>query len=150
MTRIHRLAASMAIGVVLMVGLPAAAHAQQAATPQARTGTLAAGDGYFYAWENAYQGGTRCRWFNSDGNWGDDCGNFRNRASSVWNNSAHGNYANLYFHPNSGGAYACIAPGDYWDNLINYYFTWGPADGKNKPTNDEIASFAWTTTQCGR
>ncbi|BCJ50346.1 hypothetical protein Asp14428_18210 [Actinoplanes sp. NBRC 14428] len=149
MKTIRNLMAGAAVTAALLAGLPTAAHAQPAAAP-ARAGAQLLGDGYFYAWDLPYKSGASCRWFNSDTNWGDNCGNFRNRASSVQNNSSQGNYANLYYHPDGGGAWACIAPGDYWDNLANYYFTWGPADGKNKSTNNEIAGFRWTTTQCGR
>ncbi|MEU4222457.1 hypothetical protein [Actinoplanes sp. NPDC026623] len=152
MRRIHGLMAAAAVAAMLLVGLPAAAQAQAPAPQapaQAQTGAKLLGDGYFYAWDLAYAGGASCRWFNSDNNWEDNCGGFRNRASSVQNNSAHGNYANLYVHPNRVGAWACIAPGDYWDNLDNYYFTWGPTDGLYQKTNNNIASFKWTTTQCG-
>lgn len=150
MRRIQALLGALAIATALLTGLPSAAHAQQTAPAQGQAGARVPGDGYFYAWENEYQNGTRCRWFNSDDNGGDNCGNFRNRASSVLNNSSQGNYANLYYHPGYGGAYACIAPGDYWDNLSNYYFSWGPNDGKGLPTNNDIAGFRWTSTQCGQ
>ncbi|GGK73604.1 hypothetical protein [Mangrovihabitans endophyticus] len=152
MKRIYGLLAGATLGLALLVGLPATANAQQAAAPsaQAQAQATALGDGYFYAWDLPYKSGASCAWFNSDNNWGDDCGGFRNRASSVMNNSAHGNYANLYYHPNGTGAWACIAPGDTWQDLTYYYFTWGPADGKGQSTNNNIASFRWTTTQCGQ
>ncbi|MEV6634921.1 hypothetical protein AB0M54_29650 [Actinoplanes sp. NPDC051470] len=153
MRRVISLLAGATLGLALLTGLPTAAQAQPVAGPSAPSGFTAQGDGYFYAWD-AIDGAdnpttANCRWFNSDDNWENNCGNFRNRASSVKNNSANGNYANLYYHQWYGGAYACIAPGDYWNDLRVRYFSWGPADGKGKATNNEIAGFKWTSRQCG-
>lgn len=110
-------------------------------------------DGYVYAWDNIWNDDNyanfSCRWYNDDSTWGDDCGNFRNRASAVQNNSAHGNAINFYFHPGYTGAWGCLGPGSVWRDLRYNYFSWGPGlDGYNNAMNDEIASSKWVRS-CG-
>jgi hypothetical protein len=114
--------------------------------------SIPARDGYLYAWAAAYYQNwppthpIHCRWFDADNDWADaPCGlNFRNVASSVYNNSAGNRPVNFYFHDTYKGAWACLAAGDYWDNLQNRTFSWGPGrDGYQKIANDEIASHRW-------
>jgi hypothetical protein len=111
-------------------------------------------DGFVYAWEHAWndnsQGGRWCRWEYSDATWGDDCGNFRNLASSLQNNSSGGNAINFYFHTEHTGAWACLGRGDVWRDLsLGIHFSWGyDRDGYGRGANDEIASSKWVR-YCG-
>ncbi|MEU6497092.1 hypothetical protein ABZ890_43190 [Streptomyces sp. NPDC046984] len=110
-------------------------------------------DGYVYAWDGTWddnnQPQTSCRWFNDDPNWGDDCGNFRNWAGSLQNNSSHGNAVNFYYHPNYTGAWACLGPGDVWRDARYNYFSWGAGqDGYSQAIYKQIASSKWVRT-CG-
>lgn len=122
--------------------------------------SIPARDGYLYAWAAAYYQNwppthpRHCRWFDADPNWADSpCGlNFRNVASSIYNNSSGNRPVNLYFHADYTGAWACLGPGDYWDNLQNKTFSWGMGrDGYQKIANDEIASHRWRAagSACG-
>ncbi|WP_239372623.1 peptidase inhibitor family I36 protein [Frankia sp. Cj5] len=111
------------------------------------------GDGYVYAWNNIWNDDNYatavCRWYNDDSTWGDDCGNFRNRAGAVQNNSAHGNSINFYFHTNYTGAWGCLGAGSVWRDLRYNYFSWGPGlDGYGKALRNEIASSKWVHS-CG-
>ncbi|MEV4314944.1 hypothetical protein [Actinocrispum sp. NPDC049592] len=108
-------------------------------------------DGYVYAWDNIWNDDNyanfSCRWLDDDYNWGDNCGNFRNRASAVQNNSAHNNSINLYFHPNLTSAWACPGPGSVWRDLRYNYFNHGSGrDGYTWAMNDEIASSKWVSS----
>jgi hypothetical protein len=113
--------------------------------------SIRCGDGYVYAWENAWndnsEGGRWCRWFNGDNNWQDDCGNFRNIASSVQNNSSAGNNVRFYIHPSNTGAYACLGRGDAWRDLSKgIVFSFSPGlDGYWASANNNIASHRWVT-----
>jgi hypothetical protein len=113
--------------------------------------SLSCGDGYVYAWEDAWNdnswGGSWCRWFNGDNNWQDDCGNFRNRASSVQNNTSANNNLRFYIHPSNTGAYACLGAGDAWRDLSQgIVFSFSPGlDGYWASANNNIASHRWVT-----
>ncbi|GLZ38005.1 hypothetical protein [Actinokineospora sp. NBRC 105648] len=112
-------------------------------------------DGRVYAWENIWNdennGGLSCSWPEDDYNWGDNCGNFRNRASAVQNNGSttYNNAINLYYHTDHTGAWACLGPASVWRDLRWNYFSWGAGrDGYTYAINDEIASSKWVRT-CG-
>ncbi|WP_051385565.1 hypothetical protein [Actinokineospora inagensis] len=112
-------------------------------------------DGRVYAWADIWNdennGGLSCSWPEDDYNWGDDCGNFRNRASAVQNNGStkYNNSINLYYHTNATGAWACLGPASVWRDLRWNYFSWGAGqDGYNQSMNDEIAGSKWVRT-CG-
>ena len=106
---------------------------------------LSCGDGYVYAWDSRWdadnQSRTYCRWFYADVNWGDNCGGYRNRASSFQNNSSSGNSVNFYFNPSYLGSWACLGPGDRWTDARYNYFSWGPGlPGYTLSINNEVAS----------
>jgi hypothetical protein len=112
-------------------------------------------DGYVYAWasaadawESASEGQQACRFYDDDGNWGDNCGGYRNIASTVQNNSSGGNVVKFFFHTNYTGAYACLGPKDAWRNLAaGIYFSFSPGlDGYGRNANDEIAGHKWART----
>lgn len=112
-------------------------------------------DGYVYAWASAAnlwgsaaEGQMACRFYNDDGNWGDNCGNYRNIASTVQNNSSSGNVIKFFYHTNYTGAYACLGSGDAWRNLAaGIYFSFSPGlSGYGVGANDEIAGSRWART----
>jgi hypothetical protein len=144
MPRFRHVLIAAAITTLSLAASPVA-NAQSSSPVRPGSPATAAGSGYLYAWSDAYYSGALCSFFNSDSNWQDNCGNFRNRASSLWNDTAHGNSVNLYYHPNYSGAWACLHAGEAWDDLSNGgHFNWGPGrDGYGEPANDEFASSKW-------
>ncbi|GAA2364185.1 hypothetical protein Cme02nite_33460 [Catellatospora methionotrophica] len=141
----------LATGAMVAALLASPVAAQATGTPVCPSSD---GTGCLYAWTWYNNEGYQCSWFNSDGNWGDDCpeglsGGFRNQASSLENQSSHGNYARLYFHPSYTGAWACVGPGEYWNDLSVKRFNRGSGrDGYNYVIDNEIAGFKWSTS-CG-
>lgn len=145
---------TVALGAVAALMLnPATAGA----APQNNASPLgdirAAATGYFYANE-AGTTDTRfpmrwCQWYNSDANWGNDCGGFRNVISYAFNDSSQGNVVRLYWTTNYGGAWACLGPGDAWTDFVwdNVRLTWGAGrGGYMAPANDNVSSHAFRTT----
>ncbi|MEU7824852.1 hypothetical protein [Catellatospora sp. NPDC049111] len=142
----------IATGAMLMALLLTPVAAQAGGTPYCQTSD---GRGCLNAWELDRTNGYQCSWFNSDSNWGDDCvnahlpGGFRNQASSLENVTANNNYARLYYHPGYTGAWACIGPGEYWNDLYYWWFNHGSGlDGYQTRINNEIAGFKWSKS-CG-
>jgi hypothetical protein len=143
--------ATVGLAALALSALPGVAQASEPG-PSSRD-TVATGpagataDGYFYAYEHAYQGGKYCRWVGNDGDWS-SCspgGNLRNQASSLWNNGYAGvsEDVNVYWGLNYTGAWACIANGYYYANLADWYFpTNGSGGGENM--NDNISSHKWS------
>jgi hypothetical protein len=153
MRKIYNVLIATGAIVVSLLLSPAAAQAGSGHT----WCSSADGTGCLWAWDRPYADpyGVQCAWFNSDTNWGDDCvfeetpGGMRNQASSLVNGTSRNNYARLYYHPDHTGAWACIGPGEYWDNLYNWWFNHGAGlGGYQTRIDDEIASFKWSTS-CG-
>jgi hypothetical protein len=139
--------------LVALALTPATAQAAPPASPGDPTGVRAAASGDLIANE----AGTSdprfpmrwCTWHNSDGDWGNDCGGFRNVASYAFNDSNANNVVRLYYHTGYRGAWACLGPGDVWDDFAtqNIRFTWGAGlDGYMSPANDNVASHAFRST----
>jgi hypothetical protein len=117
------------------------------------TGRNCGTDGRVYAWEHIWDNDNLsrkyCSWYYADANWEDNCGNFRNRASSFQNNSSSGNAVNFYFNPGYLGAWACLGPGDVWRDARYNYFSHGPnLPGYMWSINDEVASSKFVS-RCG-
>ncbi|MEV0459565.1 hypothetical protein [Catellatospora methionotrophica] len=153
MRKMYRGLLATGVMVVALMLNPAAAQAGSG-HPWCTSADL---KGCLWAWDGAYayNYSVSCAWFNSDSNWSDDCvfeetpGGMRNRASSLVNESTHGNYARLYYHTGYTGAWACIGPGEYWDNLYNWWFNHGSGlGGYQTRIDNEIAGFKWSTS-CG-
>lgn len=91
--------------------------------PGADLSVLAAADadGYLYAFDLPHFEGDYCMWERDDEWWGDDCGGFNDRASSVWNNGFPGNYSEVALKRdvNLGTNLArfCIEAGSYYADL---------------------------------
>ncbi len=128
-----------------------------ASTETVSISSISCRDGYVYAWADAAdvwsaasQGWAACRWYYNDANWGDNCGGFRNIASTLQNNSSAGNSVNFYYSPSYGGAWACLSAGDVWRNLAaGKIFSWGSGlGGYWQSINDDIASSKFVST-CG-
>jgi peptidase inhibitor family I36 len=129
---------------------PASAAVQhQPVAPAVADAAACCEGGYFYGWKGTYYTGGECAWFNSDTNFGNDCGGFRNAISSAYNNSNAGNVVRLYYHPDYTGAWACLGAGDFWYDFPaqNIRFTWGSGqDGYNAQADNESASFRFRAT----
>ncbi len=116
--------------------------------PGAKLSGLAAADGadgYLYAYDLAGFSGASCRWKGNDGYWGDECGNFNDRATSLWNNGFPGNFSEvaLYRHvkPGAGQSVFCIEAGSYYGDLsLGYekFLDGGSAD-------NAISAHTWFT-----
>jgi hypothetical protein len=149
----RRLVAALAGLVLAAAGLVATPGAAAADNPPPTLGRgIPFGDGYLYAWQYWGYAGSMCRWYDADDNWDTTpCGfSMRNKASALFNNSAFGNPVNLYYHPGYTGAWACLGAGDYWDDLANRHFSWGPGrNGYGQSADDNIASHRWRNPALG-
>lgn len=145
----------LALGMSVIATLTLTPVAAQAAptSPDPAPARGAAATGYLYANE-AGTSDSRfpmrwCQWYNSDSNWGDNCGGFRNVASYAFNDSNAGNVVRLYYSPGYAGAWACLGPGDAWTDFVvdNVRFTWGSGlAGYGAQANDNVASHAFRAT----
>ncbi|MGA5550967.1 peptidase inhibitor family I36 protein [Streptomyces pseudogriseolus] len=139
------------LGLVTASGPALAATAKPSAPATAAAGaptpvrngadlsTLAAADadGYLYAYDLPNFRGDSCRWLGDDESWLDNCGNFNDRASSVWNNGFPGNYSEVALrrdvHPSVNQSSFCIEAGSYYADLsLGYekFLDGGPADNR--------------------
>ncbi|MFE6282151.1 hypothetical protein [Streptomyces sp. NPDC057877] len=127
------LTAAALIGLV-GTGVPAAA-APDAGTSAPRPGAptpvrsgadlsavaAADADGYLYAFDLPYFEGASCKWDRDDPWWGDDCGDFNDRATSVWNNGFPGYYSEVALKRDinmaTNLARFCIEAGNYYADL---------------------------------
>ncbi|GHD49250.1 peptidase inhibitor family I36 protein [Streptomyces galbus] len=116
--------------------------------PGADLSTLVAADdadGYLYAFDLPDFQGAWCRWNSNDSWWGDDCGNFNDRATSVWNNGFPGYYSEVSLNRDvnlsTNLARLCIEAGDYYADLSLGYekFLDGPS------ADNAISSHHWFT-----
>jgi hypothetical protein len=105
---------------------PAAAQPAPGAPTPVRAGAdlarISAADGYLYAYDLPNFGGAWCRWDRNDNWWGDDCGNFNDRATSLWNNGFPGYYSEVALKRDvEFGIHArekfCIEAGNYYADL---------------------------------
>ncbi|MER6134002.1 peptidase inhibitor family I36 protein [Streptomyces sp. NPDC001815] len=130
------LATAAVIGLVAAAGPAMAATDSGPATPAAagaaptpvRSGAdlskLAAADGadgYLYAYDLPNFQGASCRWDSNDEWWGDNCGNFNDRATSVWNNGFPGLFSEVSLRrdvsPSTSQSSFCIEAGSYYGDL---------------------------------
>ena len=123
----------------------ATATGAQASPTSAAMASTAAADGKVYAWRDPYRGGGGCAWSGRSDNWQYDCGDMRNKASSL-ENRGYSDAVNFYYHPNQGGAWACLGRGDMWLDLSigREIFSWGAnLDGYRLKLDNAIASHRW-------
>ncbi|GAA3494593.1 hypothetical protein GCM10019016_016930 [Streptomyces prasinosporus] len=116
--------------------------------PGADLSALAAADGadgYLYAFDLPYFEGDYCRWDRNDDWWGDDCGNFNDRATSVWNNGFPGYYSEVSLNRDvnlaTNLARFCIEAGEYYADLSLGYEKF--LDGI--PADNAVSSHHWFT-----
>ncbi|WP_329277798.1 peptidase inhibitor family I36 protein [Streptomyces sp. NBC_01451] len=78
-------------------------------------------DGYLYAYDLPNFQGDWCRWDGDDEWWGNDCGNFNDRATSVWNNGFPGLFSEVALrrdvNPSTNQSSFCIEAGNYYADL---------------------------------
>ncbi|HEX8629315.1 MAG TPA: peptidase inhibitor family I36 protein [Catenuloplanes sp.] len=156
MKKTVQLLAGLAMLLTAVVAAPTAAHADEAPSG------IRPRDGNLYAWdkpsyESSINRPTACVWSEASTNW-EGCKfigglwDMRNEASSVYNNSSGNRPVNLYYTVNYGGAWLCLHPGSYMDNLNNRILSWGPGKGGYRQNaNDNISSHRWKAagTSCG-
>lgn len=92
--------------------------------PGADLSALAAADGadgYLYAWDLPNFEGDFCNWDRNDEWWGDNCGNFNDRATSLWNNGFPGLFSEVSLRrdvsPSTNQSMFCIEAGNYYADL---------------------------------
>ena len=103
--------------------------------------------GNFYGWRDAFRGGGGCAWPDDDDYLGNDCGGMNDTISSAFNDSSQGNVVRLYIHSGYAGAYACLGPGDGWDDFQGVWFSFRPGlDGYTQNANDQVSSFTFNHT----
>ncbi|MFI9760773.1 peptidase inhibitor family I36 protein [Streptomyces sp. NPDC051963] len=107
---------------------PATADAASGAPTPVRPGADLSGlaaadgaDGYLYAYDLPNFQGDWCRWDRDDEWWGNDCGNFNDRATSVWNNGFPGLFSEVSLrrdvNPSTNQSVFCIEAGNYYGDL---------------------------------
>ncbi|WP_171110226.1 peptidase inhibitor family I36 protein, partial [Streptomyces sp. N502] len=78
-------------------------------------------DGYLYAYDLPNFRGDWCRWDRDDEWWGNDCGNFNDRATSLWNNGFPGLFSEVSLrrdvNPSTNQSVFCIEAGNYYADL---------------------------------